>query len=145
MRHTPAPQPVALQKLAGLRILLAEDHQVNAGLMIEALEHLGAEVSHALDGEAVCRSVIMEGSVFDVILMDCQMPNMDGFEATRRIRAWERKHGRRPMPIIAMTGLSHEFEHAHSSQAGMSHYLVKPVQINPLAAAILVLVPPVTA
>jgi CheY-like chemotaxis protein len=118
--------------------LLAEDHQVNASLMIEGLEHLGAEVMHALDGEAVCR-IVMQGSAFDVILMDCQMPNVDGFEASRRIRAWEGEHGKPSVPIIAMTGLSHEFEHDHSSQVGMNHYVVKPVHMDTLAATILVL------
>lgn len=134
--HAHRALPLTAGKLFGLRILLAEDHQVNANLMIEELEHLGAQVEHALDGEAACL-IFMTGAGFDVVLMDCQMPSVDGFEAARRIRTWEAKQGRQATPIIAMTGLSHEFEHDHSSQAGMDHYLVKPFHSDQFAAVIL--------
>jgi CheY-like chemotaxis protein len=121
--------------MQGMKVLLAEDHEANAYLLIEWLEHLGAEVVHALDGEAAC-TLATSGSGFDVVLMDCQMPNVDGFEATRRIRSWEAAHGRRGVPIIALTGLSQEFEREHSMQAGMTNYLVKPYSDFQIAAAI---------
>jgi CheY-like chemotaxis protein len=110
--------------LLGLRVLLAEDHEVNADLMIDDLKHMGAKVQHAPDGAVACE--LFMANAFDVVLMDCQMPVVDGFEASRRIRAWEAQRGQSATPIIAMTGLSHEFEHAHWSQVGMGHYLVKP-------------------
>lgn len=121
--------------MQGMKVLLAEDHEANACLLIEWLEHLGAEVVHALDGEAAC-ALVISGSAFDVVLMDCQMPNVDGFEATRRIRSWEAAHGHRGVPIIALTGLSQEFEREHSMQAGMTNYLVKPYSDFQIAAAI---------
>lgn len=110
--------------LLGLRVLLAEDHDINADLMIDDLKHMGAHVQHASDGEVACQ--LFMSNAFDVVLMDCQMPVMDGFEAARRIRTWEARRGQSPVPIIAITGLSHEFEHAHWRQVGMDHYLVKP-------------------
>ncbi len=121
--------------MQGMKVLLAEDHEANAHLLIEWLEHLGTKVVHALDGEIAC-TLVMSGSRFDVVLMDCQMPKVDGFEATRRIRAWEAAHGHRGVPIIALTGLSQEFEHEHSMQAGMTNYLVKPYSDFQIAAAI---------
>ncbi len=130
-----ATESFAIASIRGLKILVAEDHATNAQLLIEELEHLGAQVRHAADGEVACR-LIMAGAQFDVVLMDCQMPNLDGFEATRRVRAWESKQGHSPVPVIALTGLSQEFEHEHSRQAGMDDYLVKPFSVRQLIAAI---------
>jgi CheY-like chemotaxis protein len=124
-----------LEELRGLRLLLAEDHEPNASLVIEDLEHYGSTVVHALNGESTCQ-IIMSGAAFDAILMDCQMPVVDGFEATSRIRAWERQTGRCAVPIIALTGLPQEFEHAHSKSAGMNGYLLKPVDTLQIALAI---------
>lgn len=121
--------------MQGMRVLLAEDHEANALLLIEWLEHLGAKVVHVLDGEAASASV-MSGPRFDVVLMDCQMPHVDGFEATRRIRSWEAAQGCQAVPIIALTGLSQEFEREHSVEAGMTSYLVKPYSDFQIAAAI---------
>lgn len=126
---------LGLEDLRGLRLLLAEDHEPNASLVIEDLEHYGASVVHALNGEATCQ-IIMSGAVFDAILMDCQMPVVDGFEATSRIRAWEQRTGRSAVPIIALTGLPQEFEQAHSKSAGMNGYLLKPVDTLQIAIAI---------
>lgn len=125
----------ALERLRGLRILLAEDHEVNASLLIEELGHFGAQVEHALDGEATCQ-ILMSGTKFDVVLMDCQMPKVDGFEAARRIRTWETKHAHPEVPIIALTGLSQEFEQTHSTEVGMNGYLVKPFSALQLATSI---------
>lgn len=134
-----SPQPSKLLSpldgLRGLRILLAEDHKTNALLQIEELEHFGATVEHALDGEIACQ-LMMSGDKFDIILMDLLMPRMDGFEAARRIRAWEEVEGRRPSLIIASTGLAEEFEHRHTSDAGMDAYLLKPFSTEQLAAVI---------
>lgn len=132
---TSANTAFSVNCMQGMKVLLAEDHEANAHLLIEWLEHLGTKVVHALDGEAAC-NLIMSGSRFDVVLMDCQMPNVDGFEATRRIRTWEATHGHRGVPIIALTGLSQEFEREHSMQAGMTNYLVKPYSDFQIAAAI---------
>lgn len=133
-QHTCIPTSSA-GSLLGLRVLLAEDHDVNADLMIDDLKHMGAQVQHASDGEIACQ--LFMTSAFDVVLMDCQMPIVDGFEAARRIRAWEAQRGQPAIPIIAMTGLSHEFEQAHWRQVGMGHYLVKPFGTTLLEGTIL--------
>lgn len=138
--HPGAGQASALAGLRGLRLLLAEDHETNASLLIEELAYFGAQVEHALDGELACH-MLMSGARVDVILMDCQMPRMDGFEATQRIRAWEAVHGRPAVPIVALTGLSQEFEQSHAREAGMNAYLVKPFTALQLAMAIELVVP----
>lgn len=127
--------PSQEQGLRGLRLLLAEDHEVNAMLLIEELEFLGARVDHALDGEAACR-ILMSGADFDAVLMDCQMPNLDGFAATRRIRAWEAANGRQSVPIIALTGVTQDYEQGNSCDVGMNGYLVKPCEVDEVAAAV---------
>ena len=133
--HPGAPASSAEGSLLGLHVLLAEDHDVNADLMIDDLKHMGAQVQHASDGEVACQ--LFMANAFDVILMDCQMPVVDGFEAARRIRALEAQRGQTAIPIIAMTGLSHEFEHAHWRQVGMNHYLIKPFSLALMESTIL--------
>ena len=126
---------IALAALDGLRILLAEDHEVNAHLLIEELEHYGADISHVLEGESACALALAMPRP-QVVLMDCQMPGVDGFEAARRIRLAEAQLGLSPVPIVALTGLSREFEQAHSFSAGMDAYLVKPFSCKQLAQSI---------
>lgn len=125
----------ALAALNGLRILLAEDHEVNAHLLIEELEHYGANISHVLEGESACAQALAMPRP-QVVLMDCQMPGVDGFEAARRIRLAEAQRGLAPVPIVALTGLSREFEQEHSFSAGMDAYLVKPFSSKQLAQTI---------
>lgn len=126
---------IALAALNGLRILLAEDHEVNAHLLIEELEHYGASVNHVLEGESACALALAMPRP-QVVLMDCQMPGVDGFEAARRIRQAEAQRGLVPVPIVALTGLSREFEQEHSFSAGMDAYLVKPFSSRQLAQTI---------
>jgi CheY-like chemotaxis protein len=126
---------IALAALNGLRILLAEDHEVNAHLLIEELEHYGANISHVLEGESACVQALAMPRP-QVVLMDCQMPGVDGFEAARRIRLAEAQRGLAPVPIVALTGLSREFEQEHSFSAGMDAYLVKPFSSKQLAQTI---------
>lgn len=90
---TPVPPP-----RSGLLVLLAEDNAINARLAIRLLEKLGHSVRHVTDGSQAVEAVMQ--TRFDAVLMDMQMPQLDGLEATRRIRAQE--HGRRT-PVIALT------------------------------------------
>jgi CheY-like chemotaxis protein/HPt (histidine-containing phosphotransfer) domain-containing protein len=116
--------------LAGVRILVAEDNSVNARLATTLLTRFGALVDVAGDGlEAV--EAIRQGA-YDVILMDCQMPEMDGFEATRQVRVLEASLGRRRTPIIAMTANAMTGDREHCLEAGMDDYLAKPVHRNEL-------------
>ena len=129
-RHTLAEREhrrtAAVALPPGLRILLAEDNEVNQMVARRFLEDMGIEVVIAADGlEALQR---MEAQAFDLIFMDCQMPGMDGFEATTRIRALEqaRSAGAR-IPIVAMTAHAMAGDREHCLAAGMDDYLTKPV------------------
>jgi PAS domain S-box-containing protein len=107
-----------------LRVLLAEDNQVNQRLAVHLLERLGHRVQVARSGvEAV---QLFESSPFDLVLMDIQMPEMDGEEATRRIRAIEADRGGR-VPIVAMTAHAMKGDRERFLQAGMDEYISKPV------------------
>lgn len=119
----PAPSSGAPLVLAG-RVLVAEDNGVNA-LVVEAmLERLGVEVELVGDGaQAVDR---WERSQPDLVLMDCQMPELDGFAATRLIREREALTGRRPVPIVALTANAFESDRERCFAAGMDEHLGKP-------------------
>lgn len=105
------------------RVLLAEDNPVNRRIASIALERLGVEVVAVEDGEAAVAAYRSEP--FDVILMDCQMPRVDGFEATRSIRALEVDRGTRT-PIIALTASTGPADRLACEAAGMDDHLSKP-------------------
>ena len=114
-------------ELRPLRILLAEDNLINQKLVLGVLEPRGHLVTVANNGkEAVSASLHGE---FDVILMDVQMPEMDGFTATRKIREREREGGRR-VPIIAMTAHAMKGDRERCLAAGMDDYLAKPISVS---------------
>ena len=128
-----ASSPLAGQFRSPLRILLAEDNAVNQHLARRLLEKRGHKVAVAGDGRAALEAVDRER--FDVVLMDVQMPEMDGFEATAAIRAKEGRTGRR-VPIIALTAHSMKGDEERCLQAGMDGYVTKPVKAETLFAAI---------
>jgi PAS domain S-box-containing protein len=121
-----------------LRILLAEDNAVNQRLAVRLLEKQGHAVVVAGNGKEALRAV--EGQSFDLVLMDVQMPEMDGLEATARIREWE-KAGGKHVPIVAMTAQVMKGDREQCLQAGMDAYLGKPIQPAQLWKAIADLVP----
>jgi signal transduction histidine kinase/CheY-like chemotaxis protein/HPt (histidine-containing phosphotransfer) domain-containing protein len=118
--------------LEGLHVLLVEDNEVNQIYAREFLEQAGVKIDLAEDGlEALDR---LARSPYDLILMDCQMPRMDGFEATRRIRREEEADSR--VPIIALTAHAMRGDEEACREAGMDDYLTKPVDPERLLATI---------
>ena len=118
----------------GKRVLVAEDNEVNQLLARRILERLGCEVVIAANGlEAVERA---QTEAFDLILMDCQMPELDGLGATHAIRTWERQHSRPRLPIIALTASALVEDVARCLAAGMDDVLTKPFKPAQLLALI---------
>jgi signal transduction histidine kinase/DNA-binding response OmpR family regulator len=118
-----------------LKVLLAEDNAVNVEVASAMLEGLGLEVACADNGEQALAAV-REGE-FDLLLMDCMMPQMDGFAATAEIRRHEQQQGRaRQLPIVAITANALEGDRERCLAAGMDDYLSKPFSQQALAAAL---------
>lgn len=110
------------------RILVADDNRANQQVAIGMLERLGCEVVIAHNGEEALNQVLR--GTFDLVLMDCQMPVMDGYEATSRIRKFEGEDCL--LPIIAMTANATEEEEQRCLQAGMNGFLPKPLRLESL-------------
>jgi two-component system sensor histidine kinase/response regulator len=108
---------------SGTCALIVEDNPVNQVVAQSILEDLGFEVAIAEDGERAL--AMLEEAAFDIVLMDCQMPKLDGFEATRRFRAKEQP-GRR-LPILALTAQAMAGDEEECRRAGMDDYLSKPI------------------
>jgi len=123
-------------KMTPRRVLLAEDNVVNAKLAVRLLERLGCSVDVASNGHEALKMV--QSIPFDLVFMDCQMPEMDGFEATRAIRAWEgsSRVGQSPatqLPIIALTANAMQGDRERCLAAGMNDYITKPLSRADLA------------
>lgn len=115
-------------------ILVVEDNAVNRMVVETMLAELGTEVYCAEDGQQAI--ALCETAAPDIVLMDLQMPVMDGLEATRRLRQWQRE-GRLPrFPILALTAHASDADRAHALAAGMDDYLTKPLQLPALEAAL---------
>jgi CheY-like chemotaxis protein len=115
------------------RILVAEDNPVNQTVVKRMLTKDGYEVDIANNGEAVLNKVEKQGP-YDLIFMDCQMPHMDGYEATRRIRALEQNiSSPKRIPIIALTANAMLGDREKCLEAGMDDYIAKPVKKEAIA------------
>ncbi len=121
-----AVPPVACPS-AALRVLVVEDNPVNQIVLGRLLERLGHEVELLSDGQSAVDRLLMPGSYFDAVFMDCHMPVLDGFEATRRLRA-----AGYAGPVIAITAAVTTEDRARCAAAGMSGFVSKPVNSDRL-------------
>jgi CheY-like chemotaxis protein len=133
----PAARPAAPASVTALvgtgvtaRVLVAEDNPVNQRVAVRMLEHLGVQADVASNGHEAVERVTRQS--YALVLMDCQMPELDGFEATAQIRASEGT-GRRT-PIIAMTASAMQGDRERCLEAGMDDYVSKPVHLDDLRA-----------
>ena len=110
-----------------VHILIAEDNRVNQIVAQNLLQDAGFTCDIVVNGHEACTAIRQKH--YDIILMDCQMPEMDGFEATDLIRTWEREQGKRRMPIIALTANATQKDVQRCFDSGMDAYCSKP--INP--------------
>ena len=114
------------------RVLVAEDNRVNQILVTRMLQKLGYDSEVAVDGKQALERIVAPEAHWDLVLMDCQMPVMDGFEASRHIREWEHVSGAR-LPIIALTANAMNGDRERCLAAGMDDYLAKPIDMDGLA------------
>ena len=129
-----APLPPATdqrERLRGARILVAEDNEINQEVVLQLLRATGAQVTLAENGQEAVEQVRTQ--TFDLVLMDVQMPHMDGLEATRQIRA---QPAYRELPILAMTANAFESDRQQCLDAGMNDHLAKPIEPEQLTATL---------
>ena len=127
-RRQASPLPVS----GPWRILLVEDNPVNQLVVSQQLRALGLEVSSATNGREALE--ILEREAFDLVLMDCQMPELDGYEATRRIR--QREIGGEHLPVVALTAHAMAGDREKCLAAGMDDYLSKPFSVEDFGAVL---------
>lgn len=123
--------------LEGKRVLLVEDNELNAEIAMAILEQSGLILDRVEDGLAcVNRLSEVDADFYDLILMDIQMPNMNGYEATRRIRQFENEK-KASIPILAMTANAFEEDKKMAMEAGMNGHISKPIDVNVLEKQII--------
>ena len=132
-KQTPAPKNNELNVLKGARLLLVEDNFINQQITRMQLTHAGLLVTVAANGREAVELTLPSVKPFDLVLMDIQMPEMDGYEATRRIRQqWSPEE----LPIIALTAHALAEERRNCLDVGMNDHLAKPLDVAQLHAAL---------
>ncbi|MCW3150693.1 response regulator [Stutzerimonas stutzeri] len=127
---TTQPSTAPLVVPDDFRILVAEDNSISTKVIRGMLNKLHLQPDTASNGEEALRAI--QAQPYDLVLMDCEMPVLDGFEATRQLRSWEVSHGRPRTPVVALTAhiLSEHRERAR--EAGMDGHMAKPVELSQL-------------
>jgi two-component system, sensor histidine kinase len=115
-----------IEDFSGASVLLAEDNEVNAIVAQAALSRFNVAVEHVVSGREVVHRLCTHAIRPDIVLLDCQMPGMDGFEACRTVRAYEREHGLDRIPIVALTANVFQDDREKCREAGMDAFLGKP-------------------
>ncbi|MDR0522059.1 MAG: response regulator [Planctomycetaceae bacterium] len=121
-------QQIAALRSLGLRVLIAEDNKINQIVIAEILKNTGVKYEVASNGEEAFAKY--QSGKFGAVLMDCQMPVVDGFEATRRIRQFETQHNSSRVPVIALTANATVDDKNECFAAGMDAFCTKPVEPN---------------
>ncbi|OSM00147.1 ATP-binding protein [Magnetofaba australis] len=124
----------AAEQALGARILLADDSADNRLLIQAFLRNTACEISEARNGEEAVE--LFQRERFDLVLMDIQMPQMDGLEATRRIRVWEAEQQRPPTPVLALSAHALTDQRMSSLEAGCQEHLIKPIRKATLLEAL---------
>jgi CheY-like chemotaxis protein len=128
--------PATLPAASPPHVLLAEDNAVNALVAEASLANLGMRVTRVENGRLALAQLCQPGRAFDVVLMDCQMPELDGIEATQELRTWERTHGLPAIPVIALTANAMGGDRQRCIDAGMDDHLAKPFRQEELRQAL---------
>ena len=130
--HHSAAEPTAAKMIVAgdFRVLVAEDNAISTKVIQGMLAKLNVGVSSVDNGKRALEATQQEQ--FDLILMDCEMPEMDGFTAAQQIRAWEARQGSHPVPIIALTAHILPEHRERARKAGMNGHMAKPVELNQL-------------
>ncbi|MBI1216101.1 MAG: response regulator [Alphaproteobacteria bacterium] len=135
-RRAPA-QRLLPESFSHYQVLVVDDHPINMMVARKLLSKMGfTKVDVAINGVEALKKIEESGYVYALILMDCQMPEMDGFETTRRLRALEGELGLARVPIVAMTANAMDGDRDRCLQAGMDDYVSKPINPDALIAAI---------
>jgi CheY-like chemotaxis protein len=120
-------------------VLVVDDNAVNRTLATALLERMGIIVDSADDGRSALVRIAVGG--YDLVLMDMEMPGMDGLSATRALRSDEAAHGRPPLPVVALTANAMADDRARCAAAGMDGYVAKPIGVEQLRAELERLLP----
>ena len=134
--QAPAPRdpPPPAQDVEPMNVLVVDDNVVNRRVAQRMMSLLGCEVTLATDGEDALAH--MRSSSFDLVLMDCQMPVMDGYQAAEQFRSWEKEQDRPRTPILALTANARAEDSERARISGMDEHLSKPLTRKKLEDAL---------
>lgn len=131
------PIMLPMHNPSDIKILVAEDNSVNRMVIEGLLRKIGIHPDFVENGAAAVTAATDNATRYDVILMDCEMPEMDGFEASTRIRQWEKQHDYAPLSIVALTAHIEAEHKERVFESGMDYYLSKPITLEKVREALI--------